>query len=69
MTKKKESIEEMLNKLELIARELESGELNLDQSLKKFEMSVKTFKECKKIISQAEEKIKILTESLEEVDF
>ena len=69
MTDKKTlTFETQLEKLEEIVGQLESGELNLDDSLKKFEEGVKLFKSCKGKLSKAEKKIAVLNESLNEED-
>lgn len=71
-TKKKESFEESINILETIVNELESGELTLDESVKKFEEGMKISKECNEILESAEKRITILLEKdgkLEEEDF
>ena len=52
--------EESIEKLEKIANELEKGELNLDESVSKFEEGMKLSKECTKILEEAEKKISIL---------
>tara|TARA_B100001996_G_scaffold195010_1_gene149309 strand:+ start:544 stop:777 length:234 start_codon:yes stop_codon:yes gene_type:complete len=54
------SIESKLNDLEKILEELESGNLELDESLKKFEKGVKLSRECQKALEEAELKIKVL---------
>ena len=54
------SIESKLNDLEKILEELESGNLELDESLKKFEKGVKLSRECQKTLEEAELKIKVL---------
>jgi exodeoxyribonuclease VII small subunit len=64
--KKTQTFETQLEKLEDIVGQLESGELNLDDSLKKFEEGVKLFKSCKDKLSKAEKKIAQLNESLNE---
>jgi exodeoxyribonuclease VII small subunit len=64
--KKTQTFETQLEKLEEIVGQLESGELNLDDSLKKFEEGVKLFKSCKDKLSKAEKKIAVLNESLNE---
>jgi len=64
--KKTQTFEIQLEKLEEIVGQLESGELNLDDSLKKFEEGVKLFKSCKDKLSKAEKKIAVLNESLNE---
>ena len=60
MSKEKESFEEKMQKLEQIVGELEKGDLNLDDSVKKFEDGIKISKECNKILEEAEKKITIL---------
>ncbi len=67
MTKKK-SFEDSLKELETIVSKLESGELQLEQSLEQFEVGTKLYKECKDQLSVAEKKIALLTDSLKEED-
>ena len=57
------SIEARLRELETILEELESGDLELDQALKKFEQGVKLSRECQKTLEDAEIKIKILMDN------
>ena len=67
--KNKKSIESRLSELEAILEELESGDLELDQALKKFEQGVKLSRECQKTLEDAEMKIKILMDNeLKETD-
>ena len=54
------SFEEQMEKLEEIVVELEKGNLNLDDSVSKFEEGIKISKECNKILEEAEKKITIL---------
>lgn len=54
------SFEEQMEDLEKIVGELEKGELNLDDSVAKFEEGIKISKECNKILEEAEKKITIL---------
>ena len=61
--KTQKSIESRLAKLESILEELESGDLELDQALKKFEQGVKLSRECQKTLEDAEIKIKILMDN------
>ena len=61
--KNSESIEGRLIELEAIMEELESGELELDQALKRFEQGVKLSRECQKTLEDAEMKIKILMDN------
>ena len=59
----KKSIEKSLTELERLVEELENGDLELDQALKKFEQGVKLSRECQKNLEEAEMKIKILMEN------
>lgn len=54
------SFEEQIQNLENIVAELEKGDLNLDDSVSKFEEGMKISKECNKILENAEKKISIL---------
>lgn len=67
-----ENFEESMKKLEDIVIELENGNLNLDESVNKFEEGMKISKQCNKILEEAEKKITILLENdgeLEEENF
>ena len=54
------SFEENMKQLEKIVTELEKGDLNLDESVKKFEQGMKISKKCNDILENAEKKITIL---------
>ena len=54
------SFEQQMEMLEKIVEELEKGDLNLDDSVAKFEEGIKISKECNKILEEAEKKITIL---------
>ena len=56
----KKSFEDKIKDLEEIANKLESGNLNLDESMKEFEQGMKISKECTQILDEAEKKIMIL---------
>ena len=58
----KENFEESMKKLENLVTELENGNLNLDESVKKFEEGMKIAKQCNTILEDAEKKITILLE-------
>lgn len=58
----KENFEESMKKLENIVTDLENGNLNLDESVKKFEEGMKIAKQCNTILEDAEKKITILLE-------
>lgn len=55
--------------LERIVRELESGDMSLEQSLKNFEQGIDLYKKCRLTLEGAEKKIKILSDSLKEIDY
>ncbi len=59
---KEENFEEMMKKLEEISRELEVGNLSLDESVKKFEEGMEISKKCSEVLNQAEKRISILVE-------
>lgn len=61
--KENKSFEEMMQDLETIAKDLEGGELSLDESVKKFEEGMKISKECSEILENAEKKISILVKN------
>ena len=66
------NFEESMKKLEDIVTELEKGDLNLDESVEKFEEGMKISQECNKILQNAEKRISILLEKdgeIEEEDF
>lgn len=54
------SFEEQIEQLENIVKELEKGELSLENSVSKFEEGIKISKECNKMLEEAEKKITIL---------
>ena len=54
------NFEENMKRLELIASELEKGDLDLDTSVKKFEEGMKISKECSEILEKAEKRITML---------
>ena len=54
------NFETAIKSLEQIVQELEKGDLNLDESVKKFEQGMELSKKCTKILNDAEKKITIL---------
>lgn len=56
----KQNFEEALARLEKITRELEEGELSLEQSLKKFDEGVRLADFCGKTLDEAEKRVEIL---------
>ena len=75
MSKKEEnkSFEDLMQTLENIVQTLEKGDLNLDESVAKFEEGMKISKECNKMLESSEKRISILLENsngeIEEEDF
>ena len=66
------NFEENIEQLEKIVQELENGNLNLDDSIKKFEEGMNISKKCNEILEEAEKKITILIkkdDKIEEEDF
>lgn len=55
-----EKFEESLSRLEEILRQLETGELPLDESLKAFEEGIKLTKDCHKMLDAAQKRIETL---------
>ena len=57
---KEVNFEKSMEDLEKIVEELEKGDLNLDDSIKKFEEGMKISKECNDYLESAEKKITVL---------
>ncbi len=57
---KKKTFESTLTQLEEIVRELESGSLSLEESIKKFETGMACSKFCLKTLDETEKKITLL---------
>ena len=72
MKRMKKSFEEQMEELEEIVKELESGNLSLEESVAKFEEGIRISKECNQTLEKAEKKITILLNKdgkMEEEDF
>lgn len=63
----KPTFEEGLSKLEGIVKQLEGGELSLEESVKLFEQGVALSNTCRKQIREAETKVEILLKKGSEV--
>ncbi len=64
MTAKKSiNLEKSLADLETLVEELESGDLPLDQAMKKFEEGIKLTRGCQSTLKEAEQKVEILLKS------
>lgn len=53
--------EQSVSELESIVKQLEKGELSLEESLKQFEKGIHLARRCQEILNQAEQKIQVLT--------
>ncbi|WP_026886483.1 exodeoxyribonuclease VII small subunit [Clostridium beijerinckii] len=62
---KKESYEEMLTKLQDILSNLETDELNLEESMKSYEEGVKLVNKIYKVLDSYEAKISIIKDDKE----
>ncbi|MEJ2269863.1 MAG: exodeoxyribonuclease VII small subunit [Desulfobulbaceae bacterium] len=58
---KKKSFEEALAELEQITKELEEGDLSLEEALKRFDEGVKLAAQCNGKLNDAQKKIEILS--------
>ena len=70
--KKEINFEKSIEEIEKIAEEWESGKLNLDESIKKFEEGMNLSKECSKYLENAEKKITMIIndgDSIKEENF
>ena len=70
MEKKTKNFEESLAELETIVKELESGNVDLDNAINKYTEAMKLAKFCSEKLNDATKKVnKILTEDNELKDF
>ncbi len=53
--------EQSISELEAIVQQLEKGELSLEDSLKQFEKGIALARQCQDVLTQAEQKIEMLT--------
>jgi len=56
------SFETSMKRLEELVRQLERGDLSLEESIRSFEEGIKLVKECTAVLGQAEKRIQQLTE-------
>lgn len=57
------SYEESVKRLEKIVEDLESKNLNLDESIKKYEEGIALYKNCSKLLQEYENKVEILSKN------
>ena len=55
-----DNFEQNMEELEKIVQELEKGDLNLDESMKKFEQGMQISKKCNQFLEEAEKRITVL---------
>ncbi len=58
-----ESFEQSLQNLENIVKKMESGTLPLEEALSSFQEGIGLVKKCQHLLSQAEQKVEILTKA------
>lgn len=68
MSKTSNNFEENMQGLENIVQELEKGDLNLEESIKKFEKGIELSKKCNQILEDAEKKITILIKKEDKIE-
>lgn len=61
--KKTPAFEESLASLEQLVSKMDSGELELEQSLEAFEQGIKLIRDCQQSLQAAEQKVQKLVES------
>ncbi len=68
MTEKQQSFEESLGKLEAILKRIETEEVPLEEMLILYEEGVRLSKTCRDVLDNAQKKLEIITQKLEEDD-
>ncbi|EHQ51063.1 exodeoxyribonuclease VII small subunit [Ectothiorhodospira sp. PHS-1] len=63
------TFEQDLEALEALVARMEQGELSLEVSLKEFERGIALTRRCQQALTQAEQKVRQLTESGTDIDF
>ncbi len=67
---KKVKFEDKMKELEMLINELETGEIDLDESIEKYTKAMKLIKECDTELKTVEKQIsKLVTEENETEDF
>lgn len=69
MNDKSESLpdfEKSLEELESLVQQLESGDLNLDESLKQFKRGVELTRQCQMVLDQAQQQVEKLLDNNDE---
>ncbi len=63
MGQKNINLEKSIADLETLVGELESGDLPLEQAMKKFEEGIKLTRQCQAALKEAEQKVEVLVQS------
>lgn len=58
-----QSFEKAIERLDKIVTELESGELSLDEALKRYEEGIRLVQLCSKKLEAAQKKVEVLTKT------
>lgn len=58
---KKKTFEDALSELEKIVKDMESGDLGLEEAVKKYELGIKQSRFCLELLDKTEAKIRQLT--------
>ncbi|MEG0255815.1 MAG: exodeoxyribonuclease VII small subunit [Vagococcus sp.] len=67
---KTQTFEESMAELEVIVKQLETGEVPLEEALEQFQKGIKLSKQCQETLSKAEETLtKIMSDEGKEVPF
>ena len=64
--KKPIDFEKSLEQLESLVKEMEQGNLSLEESLKAFENGIKLTRECQQALKDAEQKVELLSRDSDE---
>lgn len=62
MTKSTPTFSDKLSQLETLVNNLEQSELSLEDALKIYEKAIKLTRQCQQQLTQAEKKVKVLSE-------
>ncbi len=55
------TFEDDLRKMQSIVEDIESSELNLEETIEKFKLGIELSKRCQKALEEAEQKVKIIS--------
>ncbi|MDO4834054.1 MAG: exodeoxyribonuclease VII small subunit [Bacillota bacterium] len=61
MAEKKITFEESLKKLELAAEKLKAQDTSLEDAITNYEEGLKHYRECSRILDEAQQKVEVLT--------